>query len=66
MQLRLINALAGLAEQPRPAGAKTLQGLPGLLRLRVGAYRVLYQVHDDRLLVLVLTLGRRRDVYRQR
>ena len=66
VQLRLINALAGLAEQPRPAGAKTLQGLPGLLRLRVGAYRVLYQVHDDRLLVLVLTLGHRRDVYRQR
>jgi mRNA-degrading endonuclease RelE of RelBE toxin-antitoxin system len=55
-----------LAEEPRPAGVKALQGLPGLLRLRVGAYRVLYQVHDDQLLVLVLTLGHRRDVYRQR
>jgi mRNA interferase RelE/StbE len=66
VQLRLIGAMAGLAEEPRPAGVKALQGLPGLLRLRVGSYRVLYQVHDDRLLVLVLTLGHRRDVYRQR
>ena len=66
VQRRLLDAMAGLAEEPRPAGVKTLQGLPGLLRLRVGSYRVLYQVHDDRLLVLVLTLGHRRDVYRQR
>jgi mRNA interferase RelE/StbE len=66
MQRRLLDALARLAEEPRPAGVKALQGLPGLLRLRVGAYRVLYQVHDDQLLVLVLTLGHRRDVYRQR
>ena len=66
VQLRLIEAMAGLAEQPRPAGVKALQGLPGLLRLRGGSYRVLYQVNDDRLLVLVLTLGHRRDVYRRR
>ncbi|MDA8331232.1 MAG: type II toxin-antitoxin system RelE/ParE family toxin [Candidatus Dormibacteraeota bacterium] len=66
VQLRLIDAMTGLAEEPRPAGVKALQGLPGLLRLRVGSYRVLYQVHNDRLLVLVVTLGHRRDVYRQR
>jgi mRNA interferase RelE/StbE len=66
VQRRLVDAMAGLAEDPRPAGVKALQGLPGLLRLRVGAYRVLYQVRDDELLVLVLTLGNRRDVYRRR
>jgi mRNA interferase RelE/StbE len=40
-----------------------LAGHPGLLRIRVGAYRVVYTVRDDVLLVLVLHLGHRRDVY---
>ena len=66
VQRRLVDAIAGLAEDPRPAGVKALQGVPGLLRLRLGVYRVLDQVRDDQLLVLVLTLGHRRDVYRRR
>jgi mRNA interferase RelE/StbE len=54
-----------LAENPRPHGIKALQGGPkGYLRLRVGNYRVIYRVEDDRLLVLVVTVGHRREVYR--
>jgi len=54
-----------LAENPRPCGIKALQGgQKGYLRLRVGDYRVIYRVQDDRLLVLVVAVGHRREVYR--
>jgi mRNA interferase RelE/StbE len=51
-----------LAEDPRPPGARALQGRPGL-RVRVGDYRIIYTVEDDVLLVVVVRLGHRRDVY---
>ncbi|WP_157001042.1 type II toxin-antitoxin system RelE family toxin [Agromyces laixinhei] len=58
---RIRGAIALLGQDPRPPGAKALQGRPGL-RVRVGNYRIIYTVHDDVLLVVV-TLGHRRDVY---
>jgi mRNA interferase RelE/StbE len=61
---RLVVAMYNLALDPRPAGAKALAGHPGALRLRVGDYRVVYRVEDKRLLVLVLDLGHRREIYR--
>jgi mRNA interferase RelE/StbE len=63
VQARLVAAIAALALDPRPAGAKALAGHPGLLRIRVGDYRVVYTVDDKVLVVLVLHLGHRRDVY---
>jgi len=62
---RIQGAIALLGEDPRPPGAKTLQGRDGL-RVRVGNYRIVYTVHDDVLLVVVVTLGHRRDVYASR
>ncbi|WP_157007271.1 type II toxin-antitoxin system RelE family toxin [Agromyces laixinhei] len=59
---RIRGAIALLGQDPRPPGAKALQGRPGL-RVRVGNYRIIYTVHDDVLLVVVVTLGHRRDVY---
>ena len=59
---RLQGAIALLALDPRPPAARALQGRPGL-RVRVGDYRIIYTVHDDVLLVVVVTLGHRRDVY---
>lgn len=59
---RLRGAIALLAQDPRPPGAKALRGRP-VLRVRIGDYRVIYTVQDDVLLVVVVTLGRRRDVY---
>ena len=53
-----------LAVEPRPPGAKALRGHKGLFRLRVGRYRVIYQVRDDVLVVLIVKVGHRRDVYR--
>jgi mRNA interferase RelE/StbE len=53
-----------LAHTPRPHGVRALRGDPGTLRLRVGDYRVFYRVEDERLIVLVITVGHRREVYR--
>ncbi|BCJ71202.1 hypothetical protein CS0771_07460 [Catellatospora sp. IY07-71] len=63
VQARIVAAIAGLAVDPRPGGVKALQGHPGLLRIRVGDYRVVYTVEDGQLLVLVVHLGHRSDVY---
>lgn len=63
VQARLVAAIAALATQPRPAGVKALTGHPGLLRIRVGTYRIVYTVRDQELIVLVVHLGHRSDVY---
>ena len=60
---RIQGAIALLARDPRPPGARALQGRPGL-RVRVGDYRIIYTVDDDVLVVVVITLGHRREVYR--
>lgn len=57
---RVIDALA---ENPRPQGAVALKGTE-FMRVRVREYRVVYEIQDDVLLVLVVRLGHRRDVYR--
>ena len=63
--LRRVDArILALAEDPRPPGAKRLAGSEGLHRIRVGDYRVVYAIEDDVLLVLVVRIGHRRDVYR--
>lgn len=59
---RIRGAIALLGEDPRPPGAKALRGRPGL-RVRVGDYRIIYVVDDDVLVIVVVTLGHRRDVY---
>ncbi len=57
-------AIYALAAQPRPPGVIALQGLRGAYRIRVGDYRVIYTVDDGRLVVLVIDLGHRREIYR--
>ena len=59
---RIRGAIALLGENPRPPGAKALQGRDGL-RVRVGNYRIIYTIDDDVLVVAVVTLGHRRDLY---
>ena len=60
---RIQGAIALLAQDPRPPATRALPGRPGL-RVRVGDYRVIYTVKNDVLLVVVVTLGHRREVYR--
>lgn len=61
---RIANKIDRLAENPLPRGAKKLSDKDRLYRIRVGAYRVVYQISDDILLVLVVRVGSRGDVYR--
>ena len=61
---RVQAAIEILAEEPRPAGAKKLVGEVDLWRVRTGDYRVVYSIDDGVLLVFVVAVGHRRDVYR--
>ena len=60
---RIISALRLLATEPHPPGCKKLTDRTGW-RIRVGAYRVIYEIYRDQLLILVVTIGHRREVYR--
>ena len=61
---RIRGAITLLGEDPGPPGARALRGRSGL-RVRIGDYRVIYTVDDNVLVVAVVTLGHRRDVYDQ-
>lgn len=61
---RIISALERLEENPRHPGTKKLSGEEGLYRTRAGDYRVVYRIEDGRLLVLVVKVGHRREIYR--
>ena len=63
-QRRIIRRVEDLAVNPRPPGVKKLAGPAALWRIRVGDYRVIYQIKDEVLLVLVVNVGHRGDVYR--
>ena len=64
VQHQIAARVDALAEDPRRAGSVKLRGADDVWRSRVGDYRILYQLFDDRLLVLVIRIGHRRDVYR--
>ena len=59
---RILAAIQSLADNPRPPGTKKLSGQERY-RLRQGNYRILYEIEDDRLIVCVVRVGNRRDVY---
>jgi mRNA interferase RelE/StbE len=61
---RIQHAIDHLQDDPRPPGAVALRGLRGAYRIRVGDYRVIYSVDDGELMVLVVDLGHRREIYR--
>lgn len=54
-----------LESDPRPPGHKHLHGFKDLYRVRCGDYRIVYTIRDTQLLVLVIQIGHRRDVYRK-
>ena len=61
---RIDTALRALANEPRPRGCRQMAGYPNTYRLRVGDYRILYHIHDDIVVILVVRVGHRREVYR--
>ena len=62
---RVQAAVELLSLDPRPPAASQLVGGAGEWRVRTGDYRIVYEIHDGELLVLVLAVGHRRDVYRK-
>ncbi|MFD5977564.1 MULTISPECIES: type II toxin-antitoxin system RelE family toxin [Streptomyces] len=64
--MRILAALTALGDDPyrEDADIKKLTGPSGLYRLRVGSYRIAYRVEDGELIILVVKVGNRRDVYR--
>jgi len=62
---RLTQRIGKLADNPRPAGARKLSG-HDKYRIRQGSYRIVYSIHDDELVVVVVKVGHRKDVYRGR
>ena len=63
---RIQAALELLATEPRPPAATRLVGGSGEWRVRTGDYRIVYEIEDDRLLILVLRVGHRREIYQAR
>lgn len=64
---RVIQAIGSLREDPRPRGSRKMMGeMRGAWRIRIGDYRVIYDVDDDRQLVIILVVLHRREVYRRR
>ena len=61
---RFVQAMRVLVENPRPQGCVKLAGEESLYRIRVGEYRIIYQIQDEVLLVLIISIGHRREVYR--
>lgn len=61
---RLVERIRALASEPRPQGSEKLSGQHRLFRIRVGSYRVLYEIDDASAEVHVIKLGHRKDVYR--
>jgi mRNA interferase RelE/StbE len=62
---RIVDAIRSLADEPRPSGAARLTGLhPPAWRLRVGEYRVVYENHEDEVLIVVVNVAPRGEVYR--
>lgn len=63
-QRRLAIAINSLASDPRPRGSRRLQGYDDVYRVRSGVYRIIYSISDKRLLIIVLKVGHRKDIYR--
>jgi mRNA interferase RelE/StbE len=63
IRLRVAGVIETLAQDPRPPAAAQLRGDTSLWRIRAGDYRIVYVIQDRVLLVLVVKIGHRRDVY---
>lgn len=63
--LKVTQMIQKLAIDPFPKGCRKLQGEEDVFRVRWGTYRVIYQVEGKKLIVLILKIGHRKDIYRE-
>ncbi|MGH7231304.1 MAG: type II toxin-antitoxin system RelE family toxin [Nitrospiraceae bacterium] len=64
VQKRIVKRLRTLRANPRPQGVKKLAGEDDLYRIREGDYRIIYTIRDKELIVLIVKIGGRKEVYR--
>ena len=64
IQERIVQRLEDLAQEPRPDGVVKLESVESLYRIRLGDYRIVYQIQDEILLIIVVKIAHRREVYR--
>jgi len=65
-QRRVVSAIGKPADDPRPRGVRKLTGAEDVYRVRVGDFRIVYQIADRKLIVYVVKVGYRKDIYRGR
>jgi mRNA interferase RelE/StbE len=65
IQERVVRRLEKLEKDPRPPGVEKLEGDESTYRIRMGEYRIVYEIQDKVLVVLVLKVGHRREIYRR-
>jgi mRNA interferase RelE/StbE len=63
---RITQRILGLSENPRPGGVEKLSGTTEKYRIRQGNFRILYEIQDDVLIVFIVQIGDRKEVYRRR
>lgn len=64
IRTRIQSAIQQLAANPRPPGSLKMADMKNAWRIRVGEYRIIYEIHDDVLVIVIVRVGHRRDVYR--
>ncbi len=63
-QIRVLRTIKQLANEPYPRGCRKLRGYEDVFRVRVGTYRIIYSVESRHLLIIILKVGHRKDIYR--
>lgn len=61
---RIVDAIKNLASNPRPRGSRKLRGYEDVFRIRTGVFRIIYSIEVHRLLIIILKVGHRREIYR--
>lgn len=63
---KIVRAVGELSKNPRPESSKKLSGSEYTYRIRVGAFRVIYEIHEHEVVIQVMKVGHRSDVYRRK
>lgn len=63
--IRILRSISLLAVDPRPAGCRKMSGYEDIYRIRIGNYRVIYEIDGKRIVIVILKIGHRKDIYRR-
>ena len=64
-RLAIVTRIQALAHNPRPIGVAKLQGSEGLYRIHLGDFRIIYEILDKRLVIIIIKVGHRSHIYEQ-